>query len=250
MCIGWICITFFWNFSIGGRCELDDEFGNLYDKLECIQNSECVSPGVCVCKPGFKQTTEGNCLLKFGEKCNDTVGLVCNYKEEHLICQDGVCGCQFYGQQAFQPETQTCRWLVGEDCDVTEGDEFSDYGHVVRLCINNAFCKPSRTGGRATCVCKNGFEVSPDKTCTTNRGYGRPCSASMDCDEKRFLECVPNEEQGSRCECQRYEMHFDGKNCRVAPGKSCRQNKLCIQNAYCEGEWCVCNTVRGNRKTF
>ncbi|CAL8112888.1 unnamed protein product [Orchesella dallaii] len=233
--------------TAGGRCELDDESANGDDKLECIANSECVEPGVCRCKPGFKQTPEGKCLLKFGEKCNDSQGLVCNYKYEHLICQERVCGCEFYGQQAFQPEIQICRWLVGEDCDVTEDNGLSE-NHPAesfprkRMCVKDAVCEPSRPGGRrGTCVCNKGFEISSDKTCTKDRGYGHQCSASMDCDKKRYLECVPDEEQGSRCDCIQYEMYFDGKQCRVLPGKSCRQNKLCTHQSYCEGDWCVCN---------
>ncbi|ODN02814.1 Tenascin-X [Orchesella cincta] len=227
-----------------GRCEFDDEFGNADDKLECIQNSECVGLGVCQCKAGFKQSPEGKCLLKYGEKCNDTEGLVCNYKYEHLICQAGICGCEFYGQQAFQPEIQTCRWLVGEDCDITQDDGHNQPAGFPRLrrCVNDAFCKPFRPGHhKGTCVCKRGFEISSEKTCTKDRGHGRPCSASMDCDKKRYLECIPDEEQGSHCECLQNEMYFDGKECRVFPGKSCQQNNLCALNSYCEGEWCVCN---------
>lgn len=235
--------------TVGGTCDLPGS--QLYakdDQLECVKNADCVGHGVCQCKPGFTQTPEGTCMLKYGERCNHSERL-CN-KYQYLNCQDGKCDCVLYGQMKYDEHANQCAFLVGESCETSESPPYEGNPAVVNVksakCVTDSFCKNTRVGStNGVCTCVSDLQKTSENTCSRyNKGHGLSCSTSSDCDKEKFLECVFDESTGSRCDCNQTNMYFDGQQCRVQVGRSCANNKLCAENSYCEGDWCVCMEVR------
>lgn len=215
------------------------------DRQECIKNAECMSPGYCQCKPGFIKIPDGTCKLQYNQPCNSSSGKNDCNELESLVCRDGKCVCEFYGQMIYDEEINQCRTLVEERCN--NGNRERDANWKLPICVKDAVCKPQLGSHKSTCVCLPGFSTTSERTCSRyNKGYGQQCSASMDCDRKLFLECILDEDQWGRCRCPQYDMFWDGSRCRVYPGKVCTHNRHCAVNSFCEGTWCICNQVRGH----
>lgn len=231
----------------GGSCVLPGslEFDN-DDKIECMKNAHCVGfdggsteRGTCLCDDGFTQTQESTCMLQFGAQCNQYTQ--CD-RHQFLVCRERKCDCEFFGQMKYDNVTKQCSWLVGENC-YPKGNKNNNDNHLPLEwadCITDSFCKPRPQSRRGICTCVEGMVKMSDNTCSRyNKGHGEKCSTSIDCDKGKYLECVLNENEGSRCDCFK-DMVYNGKKCVVHSGRNCTENKSCVENAYCEGDWCVC----------
>lgn len=242
---------------VGTGCDsTDNDWSD--DKLECIKGGQCVRER-CECLPGHSETPLRTCLLNYNENCDNTKGQFCN-TFNFLNCQDGKCGCEFYGQMAYDNKVQQCRMLAGEVCDIpiftnhNNNNEESDLINInnniitgderIHQCIQDAECTQSPNHHKGKCVCKSGKQKTHEGTCTDTKEHGHPCNFTGDCNTNAFLTCVIDEHNGGLCDCMPNEMFYCNlvNECLVLPGRSCSKNKNCGRNSNCENaEYCTCN---------
>jgi len=215
---------------VGSRCE-NQGF------VTCVSNADCVNE-YCQCRDGYSPTPQRECLLRYGSKCNNTEGRMCN-KYEFLNCLDGVCDCEFYNQMMYEPKFSMCRMLVDEFCDLTSGRDGRTHE-----CVSNSVCKPIAGRTKGECQCIRGHWATKEKTCSTISNHGYRCLLPTDCDSSKFLVCGFEDSSGhGRCVCEN-GMFFNGSMCVVQPGRECSRNSNCSPNSYCaDGQFCVCNTT-------
>ncbi|CAL8123021.1 unnamed protein product [Orchesella dallaii] len=70
----------------------------------CTRNAMCdPSTFTCNCLPGYEMTSDGRCVHKYNETCDENEDCKGN-----LGCYDGLCECKYPTHEYYHPENDTC----------------------------------------------------------------------------------------------------------------------------------------------
>ncbi|CAG7723107.1 unnamed protein product, partial [Allacma fusca] len=133
---------------------------------DCIETSNCHlynnhTFGECKCKDGYIENLKRECDVEHGGDCvrNSDCDSVAG-----LVCTEGNCKCRGFAK--FSEDNRKCLSLVGGDCHTSSTGNSS--------CIENAHCaiigkETLANGNPGTCVCNDGFSISPEYTCNEQK---------------------------------------------------------------------------------
>ncbi|CAL8094646.1 unnamed protein product [Orchesella dallaii] len=195
----------------------------------CVINAYCprrqgysYTANICTCRPQFKQSKHGLCLINYGGSCHPESS-PCS---EVWACINGKCQCHFQDHQFFNTTLGKCSSYVRGPCleNISFNDKDEDV--VSFTCVENAECKADH--GVHECRCKDGF-IENKRMC--NIAHGQPCAGQL-CDEAANLIC-----KNGRCSCPDFQIYDNSiSKCRGLVGSKCilKENNFCIDGAACD----------------